>query len=124
MSDQELGFEDWIVSTQERRDELADYGKSPLPADVGERHMDIQKAIAAADDAERLLADMDSFVTQFEAQAIMTVRQGNPGLTADDRRKLVKDAVRDVQRLRDGVAVTARTIRSRIYAIQNANRSR
>lgn len=119
-----LGFTEWLQSTQELRDALAAYCKSPLPCDLSERHAAMDVAIQNADDAERLLADAESFLTQAEGLEAQSVRAKWPDLTADERRKVAKMGVRDVQRLVDGSAVTARTIRSRIYAMQNANRAR
>ena len=120
----DLTLSEWLTSTQERRDELDAYGKSPLPADAGERHADIEKAIQSADDSGRLLADAESYLTQAEALAVFSVRKDHPEITAREREIVARAVVRDVQRLVEGVRTTNRTINQRIFVIQNANRSR
>ena len=120
----DLELSDWLEQTQERRDELAEYGGSPLPIEPGQRHSEMEKAIAAADDADRLLADAESFLSQTREQAVFSIRERHPDLTSREREVLERARVREVQRLVDGAAATARTIRSRIFAIQNQNRAR
>ena len=120
----DLDLGEWLTQTQTRRDELAEYGASPLPLEAGERHMDLEKAIQNGDDAGRLLADIQSFLTQATAQAVLDVRSSFDQLGADERKLLVKNKVRDIQRIADGLAVTQSSIRSRIFSTLNANRSR
>ena len=120
----DLTFEEWLVKYNPRMAALYAYAKSPLPNDIGERHVDIEKGIHMGDEAGRLLADADSYLTNRTAQAILTCRDLNPDLNADERRAMVKDAVRKEKRLVDGLEVTAQTIKDRIYAHLNANRSR
>lgn len=122
--DQGLNLSDWLISTQEKRDELDAYGKSPLPLDAGERHVEIERAIQNADDSGRLLADAESFLSQAKAQAVLAMIDKYPDLSSKEREIMVKDAVRGVQRLVDGISVTNRTINHRIFVIQNANRAR
>lgn len=119
-----ITFDDWLQSTEERRNDLAEYGKTPLPADIGERHADMDKAIQGADDAGRLLADAESFLSQHFAQSILSMRDRYPDLSAKEREAIVRSEVRDIQRIVDGLAVTARTIKSRIMSNLNANRAR
>jgi hypothetical protein len=81
------------------------------------------KAIQNADDCGRLLADAESFLSQAKAKAVLAMIDDYGDLTARDREILVKNEVRGVQRLVDGIAVTERTIRSRLFSSMNANRS-
>lgn len=120
----ELSLVEWLEQTRARREELDAYGRSPLPTDAGERHMDLEAAIQNGDDAGRLRADAESFLSQYLAQAVMKFSQRRDEFTADERKALVRDSVRDIQRLVDGLTVTERTIKSRIFAAMNANRSR
>lgn len=122
--DDGLTFDEWLEQTQHKRDELAAYGLTPLPADVGERHLDIEKAIQNADDSGRLLADGEMYLTQAKATAMFAALKEHDDLTAKEREFVIKDAVSKIQRLVDGLAVTNRTIHDRIFASQNANRSR
>lgn len=119
----ELSFDDWITQTQARRDELADYARSPLPIGNDSRG-EIDTLIAAEDDAQRLLADAQTYLTQATAVAVLFIKGKYPENSADERRILVKDAVRDIQRLADGIEVTARAMSNRRYLHMNAARSR
>ncbi len=118
-----MNLTEWIAQTQPRRDELDAFARSPLPtgADV---HGETNKLIECEDDAQRFLADAESFLTQYTAQAIFCVRAKHPNSNADERKAHVKDEVRDIQRLVDGISVTARTISSRRFLMMNAARSR
>lgn len=120
----ELELADWLDKTQKRRDELAEYGKSPLPTDSGERHLDMDTAIQNADDAGRLRADAEAYLAQALAQAVLKYSKKRDEFTAEERRVLARNDVSDIQRLVDGLSITERTIKNRIYAVMNANRSR
>jgi len=122
MSD-EISFPDWLTSTQEVRDALDAFARSTLPADASERHADMDKSIQSADDAGRLLADSESYLSLAKAQALMALLQRDD-LNAKDRDTLLRSDVRGVQRIVDGLAVTERSIRNRIFVGMNANRSR
>jgi hypothetical protein len=116
-------FDEWLAQTQDRRDELDAYARSPLP--IGnDSHGEINTLIAAEDDAQRLLADAQTFLTQATAQAVLRIKREYDENSADERRILVKDAVRSVQRIVDGIEVTARAMSNRRYLHMNAARSR
>jgi hypothetical protein len=119
----DLTLVQWLDSVQERIDALYAYAKTPLPAGPEERHLDMDMAIQSADDCGRLLADAESFLSQAKAKAVLAMIDDYGDLTARDREILVKNEVRGVQRLVDGIAVTERTIRSRLFSSMNANRS-
>ncbi len=118
-----MTFDEWLSQTQERRDELDAFARSPLPlgADV---HGETNRLIECEDDANRLLADAESFLTQYTAQAVLGIRAKYPDSSADERKIHVKDEVRQIQRLVDGIHVTAKTISNRRYLQMNAARSR
>jgi hypothetical protein len=117
-------LEEWLEQTEAQRTKLYEYGRSALATEAGERHLDMDKAIQNADDAGRLRADAESFLSQALAKAVLKYSAKRDEFTAEERNKLVRNEVRDIQRLVDGLAVTERTIKNRIYAVMNANRSR
>lgn len=119
-----IQLEEWIEQTDALRAKLYAFGKSPLPLESGERHQDMDASIQAADDAGRLLADLDSYLTQHTAQAVLDIKRLYDDHSADEKKFLVRDRVRNIQLIRDAMAVTQRTIRDRIYTNQNENRSR
>lgn len=121
---EEKTLDQWLEAFSPRFAALYAYAKSPLPNDPGERSVDIESAIHHGDEAGRLKADAESYLTQAMAQAVLTCKDLNPGLTANERKLLVKDGVRKIQRLVDGLTVTERSIKDRIYAAFNANKSR
>lgn len=120
----EITFDDWLGMTEEKRAELLKFSISEMPKDAGERHTEIEKAIQLASDAGAMLADAEGFLTHATAKEVFSVRKEHDDLTADERKAIVRDRVRDIQRLCDGLSVTHRAIQSRIYAVQNANRAR
>ena len=122
--DENLDLDSWIEATQSRRDELDAFGMAALPTDIGQRHLDIEKSIQSASDSGRLLADAEEYLTHAKAQAMFAALKDHDYLSAKEREAVIKDNVRHIQRLVDGLAVTNRTISNRIYANQNANRSR
>lgn len=119
----ELNLVEWLQATENRRADLESYGRSKLPFDIGERHVDMDKAIESTDDAGRLLADAESYLSHEKAQAMFDVLK-DEDLSAKEREIAIKDRVRMTQRIVDGIKVTVRTLNNRIYAIMNANRSR
>ena len=119
---EERSLESWITAFSPRFEALYAFAKSPLPVDVGERQVDIERAIHLGDECGRLLADCKSYLTQHTAQAVLSVKTTYDKLNADERKMLVKDAVRKIQRLVDGLEITERAIKERVYVHMNANR--
>lgn len=117
----DLTLEEWCESTQSRRDELDAYAVSPMP-NAEDREHDIEKAIAAGHDTGKLLADVDGFLVLAKAKAMYSLLTDD--LSSKDREIAIRAQVQPIQRLVDGLTVTNRTIQNRIFAIQNANRSR
>ena len=123
MTDSELTLSEWLATTKERRAGLEAYAKSPLPRDISERHADIETAIQGADDSGRLLADLESYLSQAKAQALFSALEKYPDLNARERDLVIRSEVRAIQRLVDGMHVTDRTIKDRIFSSLNANRA-
>lgn len=121
MTVEELTITEWLEATQARRDELDALGVSPMPI-AEDREAAIEKAIAAGHDAGKLLADAEGYLTHAKAQAMYSLLKED--LNARDRELAIKAQVQPIQRLVDGLTVTNRTIQNRVFAIQNANRSR
>lgn len=116
-------FNSWLESTQARRDELDAYARSPLP--IGNDSAgEINTLIVAEDDAQRLLADVETYFVQAQARAMFAARQEHPDLSAKERELVAKSDVSGLQRIVGGIAVTARTISNRRYLQMNVNRSR
>ena len=118
-----MTLDEWLESTEERRVELDEFGKSNMPIDAVERGGETNKLLKNEDDAARLLADAESFLSQAESIAIKTVRDKFPDYTADERRKQAKAEVRDLQRLVEGLKITLKTISNRRFLAMNANRA-
>ena len=120
---EEISFEDWLTQSQARRDELDAYARSPLP--IGnDAYGEINTLIEAEDDANRLLADAQTYLTQATAKAVLDIKTRYAENSADERKILVKDAVCKVQRLCDGIEVTARAMGSRRFLAMNLNSSK
>lgn len=116
-------FLDWLTQTQAKRDSLCEYGLSQVPQDGIERGQDMDRAISMCDNACRLLADAESFLTHAKAQAVLSIKEKYPDFTARERERLEADTVKDVQRIYDGLEITTRTIKSRIFSAMNKNRA-
>ena len=118
-----MGLESWLEQTAELRKTLEIYGKSPISTDIGERQNDMDIAIQHADDAGRLRADCQSFLTQGTAQAVLKWSKQDE-FTYEDRKALVRQDVNNLKRLLDGMKITEGLIKIRIYVLMNLNRSR
>lgn len=118
----DIELSDWISQTQSRRDELSEFVRSPLP--IGnDAYGEISALILAEDDAQRMMADINTYVVQAQAQAVLAIKTKYPDNSADERKILVKDAIRDIQRLADGIEVTARGISNRRFLTMSSARA-
>ena len=119
-------IETWLHETDAQRALVSEYSDSPLPTDLGERHLDFDKAVQMEADADDLLSQAEELLIKTEAKAIFTVRQENSGikLSPDERRILIKASVSGIKRIADSLRATKRKIGHRIYIGLNANRSR
>lgn len=118
-----MTFDDFLTQTQARRNELDAYARSPLP--IGNDSAgELNALITAEDDAQRLLADAETFLVQSQAKAMFAARQNHQELNAKERELVIKAECANIQRIVDGIAVTARTISNRRYLMMNVNRSR
>ncbi len=115
----ELTLSEWLSSTQERRDDLDTYSRSPIPTD---RSADTDKAIENAHDAGNLLADAECYLAFEKDKELLTLLEKD--LTSKDREVFLKSHVRGIQKVVDKLAVTVRSINARPYILMNANRSR
>ena len=120
----ELTLTEWLKSTQKQRDELRAYGRSPLPLDAGQRHVELDKSIQNSDDAGRLRADAEEFLVKEIAAAYMRIRGNDLKLRVPEIEAQVESDVRAIKRIVQDCAVTDRTLKTRIFAIQNQSRSR
>lgn len=118
-----LTLDEWLESTQARRDELDAYAVSPMPA-FEDRERDIERAIAWGHDCGKLLADAEGYLSHAKATAMYQAKDDPRDWNSKQIDLVVKDSVRLVQRLVDGLCVTNRSIQNRIFALMNANRSR
>ncbi len=123
IDDDPLSLEEWLISTVQVRAKIIKAGKEALPSDAGERHLDLDRAIQLSEECGNLLADAESYLIQHTAKETLTAKTEFPGLSADERKIMIKDKVKHIQRLCDGIAVAGRAIRDRIYVGMNANRA-
>ena len=108
-----------------------DFCRSETPNDFGLMGADIDFSIRKAEQAGQLLADAEYYLTQETAKAMISVRKDADSLPEDatsptgtERAAIVKDWVKDIQRLVSGLEVVCRTLNSRIRSACNARRSR
>lgn len=116
----DISLSDWLTSTAELRERLLSYGRSKIPTDPGERQLDVSTALENGQDAGDLLADADRYLSQAFARETLAARADFDAKTAAI---IAKGKVSDLQRLRDGLAVTYRTIQDRRFSLMNLNRS-
>jgi hypothetical protein len=119
----EQNFEEWLEKTQANRDELFAYSKTEMPTDAGERTKDIDRSLRSAEAAGLMLSDCQFFLTMNTAQMYTAADLAGQGNNAKEREILVKDAVKDVQRLYDYLEILTRTLNTRVRAGMNARRS-
>lgn len=121
--EQGLTLEEWLDSTQQRREQLEAFCRTKMPIGISSSE-EMDEVIQATDDAGRLLADADGYLILETARSIFEVKKKHGDLAADERKQIVKDKVREVKRLVDGLSVTHTTLKSRLFAIMNHNKSR
>lgn len=112
-------IDEWLESTDETRSKLLTYSRSPIPTDPGERQLDVSKALEYGQDAGDLMADMDQFLSVKFAQAMLEARKDHDAQTA---RVVAKGATASIERLRDGLAVTYKTIQDRRFTLMSIGR--
>lgn len=116
-------FEEWLEQTDSMRSAIESHAESPLPADASERHAEIELAIKMQNDAELMLADCEFFLTRETEKAMLCIRENFPDYTAKEREVSIRAHVSGLQRIADKLAASGRTMKSRLYAAMNANRS-
>lgn len=112
-------LEAWLISTQEKRDELDAFSRTAIPED---RSGDLNKTIQYAPEAGDLLADAECLLSFEKDKALLELL--GQDLTSKDREIKLKCAVRGIQRVVDKLTVTVRNLNARPYILMNANRSR
>lgn len=112
----------WLESTAEKRAEILAYSRSPLPTDPGERQLDISKALTYGQDAGDLLADVDKHLTDETARQTLAVINDSKGLTANERKLVVKGRVSQLSHLRDGLQVVYTSIKDRRFTLMSVGR--
>ena len=117
-----MEINEWLEKNSALMGKLIEHIKSPMPDSFESRLNEVESDIKLKDEAERLLADCETFLTQETARAILEVRSKHPDLNSEERKAFVKLSVRDVQRIHDGIEVSCRGIKDRMIACLNANR--
>jgi hypothetical protein len=116
-----LSLNEWLAQTEQRRDALLAYGKSPLPMDAGERHTDLDLALNQSDEIGRIVHDAEWFLATDKKKALFEVLKTD--LSASERKIVIDAEVAGIKRLLDGLKVTRQAIRDRLYINQNENRA-
>lgn len=106
---------EWLERTAPDLQRLIDIGK--------DRDHSLDFIIQAESDSANLLIDGELFLTQAQAQAVLSIRDKYPDLTSRERGVMERAEVAKLQRVVDGLQVVARTLASRRFATMNANRS-
>lgn len=119
MSD-DMTLSDWLDSTAEARAKLLAYSRSPIPTDPGARQLDVSEALTLGQDAGDLLADVEVYLSQAFAAAVLDARQEHDASTS---RIVAKAKTAKIERLREGLNVCYQTIKDRRFALMNLNRS-
>jgi len=115
--------DEWLKSTQDKRDEMDAFARSPLP--IGnDSHGETNKLIENEDAAQRILADAETYLEKYKSQAMFFVRNQHPDLTAKEREKVEVAEVADFKRVVTGIEITAKMISNRRFLSMNQNRSR
>lgn len=87
------------------------------------RSGDIEKAIRGAEAAGLQLSQVQYFLTGETAKSVMSHKTECPELSAKERDLMVKDHVKDIQRLYDRLDVLCHSLNIRIRSQLNARRS-
>lgn len=104
----ELTFDGWLSATADERAAIIEFSKQAV--------LDVDKAIQKSDECGKLEKRAEWYLTQATARATLTSKTKYPQLSADERRIMVKDEVKNIQYILDAYVVTGRSIRDRIYS--------
>jgi len=119
----EKTLDEWIQANEDELEQIIAFSKAGLPDDAGGLHNELSRAQQELGRAGAFLADAESYVVQAEAAATLAVRKTHGELTAAERRAIVKDSIRHVQRLSDSLRVVVSALKTKAYALMNLNRS-
>lgn len=116
---EDMSLTEWLDSTVEARAKLLAYSRSPIPTDPGARQLDVSEALTLGQDAGDLLADVEVYLSQAFAAAVLDARQEHDASTS---RIVAKAKTAKIERLREGLNVCYQTIKDRRFSILNLNR--
>jgi len=107
------GFEEWLNSTQARRDEITAFSKVAM--------VNVDKAIEYSAEISIMENQADAFVKVEFAKALREARKKYPDATAAERLAYVKSDISQISLFVQELAVIGRVIRDRLYC-RNASR--
>lgn len=119
-----LTLEQWLGLHMPEIKALVDFSKKALSDDAGGLHLDLSRAQQDVGRAGALLADLEAYVTQAEAAAVLSVRAKYVDFSASERKALVEGEIFRVVRMRDALKVVVGALKGKGYAAMNINRSR
>ena len=118
----ERTFDQWVEAFNPRFAALYAYIKSGIPDDIGLKTQDVEKSIQLEDECSRLRSDCELHLTHETAKATLARITANPELTASDRKTMIKDDVRFIERQLQALLITESSIRSRRISILSGNK--
>lgn len=120
----EKTLDEWLAQHQDEIVSMVEFSKSALPDDFGALHLELSRAQQEVGRAGAFLADVEAYLTQAEAAATMEVRKEYDGLTAGERRAIVKGKIFEIQRLADSLRVVLQALKNKCFACMSLGRSR
>lgn len=112
---EDLTLEQWIEKTATRRESLMAYGSTGKAGTAEGRALDSLVAIGMADEAARIEAEADSYLTLAREQAMWETRKKHPDLTSRERDLVEKSIVREVVLLVKSCEITYKSCLSRYF---------
>lgn len=110
-----MTFDEWLTSTQARRDALTAYGKTGVPPGEEERALDSLRAIGFTHEAAEFLSQAGAHLKHLREKAMWAARKDHPELTSREREIVEKSAVRDIQQVVDACEIAWYSCKSRYY---------
>lgn len=114
-----ISLEAWLDENLGEIAQAQEFTKEPLSDNHSLLNQQLSRSISEFSRMSYLLADVESYLIQKKAQAVLDVRKRYEDLSSPERKIMAEDSVRDITRLRDGLEATVGALKNMMIAAMN-----
>ena len=122
MSKAQFDFAAWLSENADEITQAQAFAMSAFPDNPAAITEHLSRATAEYARIGYLLADAERFFIGEKAKALRDLYIRLPELTAEDRKSMVLDAVKDISRVRDVLQTTVAALKQRSFGLMNIGR--